>query len=153
MRERGPENAERRTVEPAGAERRADERDRGDVVRGGIAVEARQAGNPFRPLKPPVTDSQLFATWKASSESASVIIEKYGPLSPRRRNTRIPITNASSPEAQAASGISTSSHQLCVERDQGDAREVGGEAEEEPCPSGRKPARPQHRPMPSAAIA
>ena len=67
---------------------------------------------PFSPLKPPVTDSQLFATWNASSESASVIIEKYGPLSPRRRNTSTPIAKASTPEAPAASGSRTISHGL-----------------------------------------
>jgi hypothetical protein len=69
-------------------------------------------GMPFRPLKPPVTDSQLLAICPASSASASVIIEKYGPLSPRRRNTSVPINRASAPDASAASGSSSSSHAL-----------------------------------------
>ncbi len=33
-------------------------------------------GMPFSPLKPPVTEFQEVATWKASNASASVIIEK-----------------------------------------------------------------------------
>ena len=49
--ERRPEHAERRAVEPAGAEDRADQRQRGDVVGGGVAVEPGQAGDALQAVE------------------------------------------------------------------------------------------------------